>query len=77
MWYRPAAAALILPLAQERSYDTGAALKKKKKERKLNMYIYGIWSGMFFYCISGWIYILSILVNYFEEPNHTEITGLC
>ena len=32
LWHRPAAAALIRPLAWERPYVTGAALKKKKKK---------------------------------------------
>ena len=31
LWYRPAATALIQPLARERPYATGAALKRKKK----------------------------------------------
>ena len=31
VWYRPEAVALIQPLAQELSYATGAALKRKKK----------------------------------------------
>ena len=34
LWCRPAAAAPILPLAQELPYAAGAALKKKKKEKK-------------------------------------------
>ena len=32
--HRPAAAALILPLAQELPYVAGAALKRKKRKRK-------------------------------------------
>ena len=31
LWYRPAAAALIQPLAQEHPYTTGTAIKRKKK----------------------------------------------
>ena len=34
LWQRPAATALIQPLAWEPSYATGAALKKTKKERR-------------------------------------------
>ena len=34
LWPRPAAVALILPLAREFPYGTGAALKKKKKKKK-------------------------------------------
>ena len=34
LWCRPAAAALIHPLAQELPYATGAALKKKKKKKR-------------------------------------------
>ena len=30
-WHRPAAAALILPLAQKLPYATGVAVKRKKK----------------------------------------------
>ena len=33
-WRRPAATALIPPLARELSYASGAALKKKKKKEK-------------------------------------------
>jgi len=42
LWRRPAAAALIRPLARELSYASGAALKKKKnKEReRQNVYTY-------------------------------------
>ena len=35
LWCRPAAAALIQPLAWERPYAAGAALKKKKIKNKL------------------------------------------
>ena len=34
LWRRPAAAALIQPLAQELPYTTGAALKEEKKKKK-------------------------------------------
>ena len=34
LWYRPAALALIRPLAWELSYAEGAALKKKKDKKK-------------------------------------------
>ena len=34
LWCRPAGAALILPLAWELTYATGAALKRKKKKKK-------------------------------------------
>ena len=34
LWRRPGAAALIRPLAWERPYATGAALKSRKKERE-------------------------------------------
>ena len=42
LWCRPAAAALIEPLAQEPPYDAGAVLKKKKmgvlkKEKKVEL----------------------------------------
>ena len=33
LWYRPAAVALIHPLAWEPPYVTGAALKKQKKNK--------------------------------------------
>ena len=36
LWCRPAAAALIQPLAQELLYAKGATLKKKKKENPLS-----------------------------------------
>ena len=36
LWYRQAAAALIEPLAWELPYALGAALKKKKKDKKRN-----------------------------------------
>ena len=36
LWHRPAAVALIQPLPWEISYAAGAALKKKKKEKKTN-----------------------------------------
>ena len=34
LWRRPAAVALIRPLAWETSYAMGVAIKKKEKERK-------------------------------------------
>ena len=34
LWYRPAATALIGPLAWEPPYATGEALEKTKKEKK-------------------------------------------
>ena len=34
LWHRPAATALIRPLAWEPPYSTGAALEKKKKKKK-------------------------------------------
>ena len=34
LWHKPAAAALIQPLAWELPYAVGAAVKKKKRERK-------------------------------------------
>ena len=34
LWYRPAATALIQPLAWERPYVAGAALKRQKKKKK-------------------------------------------
>ena len=34
LWHRPAAVALIGPLAWEPPYATGAALKKQKEERE-------------------------------------------
>ena len=34
LWYRQAAAALIEPLAWELPYALGAALKKKKRQKK-------------------------------------------
>ena len=34
LWYRPAAVALIGPLAWEPAYASGAALKIKKKKKK-------------------------------------------
>ena len=34
VWHRPAAVALIGPLAWELPYAAGTALKRKKKERK-------------------------------------------
>ena len=37
LWCRPAATALIQPLACEPPYAAGAALKRKKKERKENV----------------------------------------
>ena len=36
LWGRPAAVALILPLAWELPYASGAALEKKEKEKKPN-----------------------------------------
>ena len=35
LWWRPAAVALIRPLAWELPYATGAALKSKEKEKRL------------------------------------------
>ena len=35
LWHRPAAIALIGPLAWELLYATGAALKSKKKKKKI------------------------------------------
>ena len=35
LWCRPAAVALIRPLAWERPYATGVALKKKKEKNKM------------------------------------------
>ena len=35
LWHRPAATALIHPLAWELPYDMGAPLKSKKKKKKL------------------------------------------
>ena len=34
LWYRPAATALIQTLAWELAFATGAALRKKKKDKK-------------------------------------------
>ena len=34
LWYRPAGAALIQPLARELTYAAGGAVKKKKKKKK-------------------------------------------
>ena len=34
LWGRPAATAMIRPLAQELPYATGVALKRKKKKKK-------------------------------------------
>ena len=34
LWYRPAAIALIRPLAWESPYEVGAALKRQKKQKK-------------------------------------------
>ena len=34
LWYRPAATALIQPLAWEPPYAAGAALEKAKRQRK-------------------------------------------
>jgi len=34
LWYRPAATALILPLAWKLPYATGTTLKKKKKKKR-------------------------------------------
>ena len=35
LWHRPVATALIRPLAWEPLYDTGAALEKAKRQKKL------------------------------------------
>ena len=37
LWCRPAATALIVPLAWEPPYATGAALKRQKKKKKKNL----------------------------------------
>ena len=34
LWHRPAAVALIQPLAQELPYDAGAAIKRKKRKKE-------------------------------------------
>ena len=41
LWYRPAAIALIQPLAWEPPYAMGIALKSKKKTKKLRDILYG------------------------------------
>ena len=47
LWCRPAAAAPIRPLAWEPPYDVGAALKKKKKERKRKQVLsFSSWLGL-------------------------------
>ena len=38
LWYRPAAEALIQPLARELTYAAGVALKKKKKKKKTSIF---------------------------------------
>ena len=40
LWRRPAATALIQPLAWELPYVVGVALKKKKGKKTLNVYIH-------------------------------------
>ena len=40
LWRRPAASALIGPLAWEPPYAASAALKRQKKTTKKNIYIY-------------------------------------
>ena len=35
LWYRPAATALILPLAWELPYAEGAALQRKKRKKEI------------------------------------------
>jgi len=39
LWCRPAATALIRPLAWEPSHATGAALKRQKKKKKKGIYL--------------------------------------
>ena len=40
LWHRPAAVALIRPLAWETPYAAGVALKRKKKSKKNNDVVY-------------------------------------
>ena len=40
LWHRPAAAALIQPLAWEPAYAAGAALKSKKKKSFTYLFTY-------------------------------------
>ena len=40
LWWRPAATALIRPLAWEHPYATGAALKIQKDERKKKIFLF-------------------------------------
>ena len=44
LWYRPAASALIGPLAWEPPYAVGAALEKAK--RQIYIYIFNIYTSM-------------------------------
>ena len=52
LWCRPAAVALIHPLAWEPSYAEGVALKKKKFEFNLEYFYYFILSHFFIFGIS-------------------------
>ena len=38
LWHRPAAAAVIQPLAQELQYAAGVAIKRKKKKKKIGVF---------------------------------------
>ena len=49
LWRRPAATALIRPLAWEPPYATGAALEKTKRQKKKISIFF-----LFFFCLRLW-----------------------
>lgn len=70
--YRPAAAALIQPLAWELPYATGVALKRKKKKQKPNNSFY-----TFNVLFSSFSEVLSTGGNYVSlEPLELSLTLL-
>ena len=51
LWHRPAATALIGPLAWEPPYAAGVALKSKKKKKKKKSSLYNLDATPFFRCV--------------------------
>ena len=70
LWHRPAAIALIWPLAWEHAYTAGVVLKRKKKKKNKKILIKKLW------LISGYVYVenLSLVDNYLVQ-NTTHYLG--
>ena len=58
LWHRLAAAALTQPLAWERPYAVGVALKKKKKKKNVCVCVYICVCMCIYMCMYDWVTLI-------------------